>query len=201
VRHLDTDGALADRRGDALHVPGAHVAYGEHAGDAGLQHVRRALERPMRLGQVCGGELRAGADEAFVVEADAVFQPSGIRNRARYQENVRDIARLPAVGAVPRDALELAGPLPRRVATALGYSSRDAFLADYRQRTAEVRAIYTGSRAQDDESQMWMQHKYFYEKAPPYWQGIVGWYVGYDGSGCLELVRNGNNVTLVIPHG
>jgi putative ABC transport system permease protein len=40
-----------------------------------------------------------------------------------------------------------------------------------------VRAIYTGSRVQDDESQLWMQHRYFYEKAPQYWQGIVGWYV------------------------
>jgi putative ABC transport system permease protein len=40
-----------------------------------------------------------------------------------------------------------------------------------------VRGIYTGSRPQDDTGQMWIQHKYFYEKAPPYWQGIVGWYV------------------------
>jgi putative ABC transport system permease protein len=40
-----------------------------------------------------------------------------------------------------------------------------------------VRAIYSGTRTQDDESQMWMQHKYFYEKAPRYWQGIVGWYI------------------------
>jgi putative ABC transport system permease protein len=24
---------------------------------------------------------------------------------------------------------------------------------------------------------MWIQHRYFYEKAPSYWQGIVGWYV------------------------
>lgn len=40
-----------------------------------------------------------------------------------------------------------------------------------------VRAIYRGSRAQDDESQLWLQHRHFYEKAPPYWQGIVGWYV------------------------
>jgi putative ABC transport system permease protein len=40
-----------------------------------------------------------------------------------------------------------------------------------------VRAIYHGSRPQDDEGQMWIQHKYFYEKAPRYWQGIVGWYV------------------------
>jgi putative ABC transport system permease protein len=40
-----------------------------------------------------------------------------------------------------------------------------------------VRAIYRGSRPQDDENQLWLQHKYFYEKAPRYWQGIVGWYV------------------------
>jgi putative ABC transport system permease protein len=40
-----------------------------------------------------------------------------------------------------------------------------------------VRGIYTGTRPQDDTGQMWIQHKYFYEKAPPYWQGIVGWYV------------------------
>jgi putative ABC transport system permease protein len=40
-----------------------------------------------------------------------------------------------------------------------------------------VRAIYRGSRPQDDEGQLWLQHKYFYEKAPRYWQGLVGWYI------------------------
>jgi len=40
-----------------------------------------------------------------------------------------------------------------------------------------VRAIYHGTRPQDDEGQMWIQHRYFYEKAPRYWQGIVGWYI------------------------
>jgi putative ABC transport system permease protein len=40
-----------------------------------------------------------------------------------------------------------------------------------------VRAIYHGTRPQDDEGQLWLQHKYFYEKAPRYWQGIVGWYI------------------------
>jgi putative ABC transport system permease protein len=40
-----------------------------------------------------------------------------------------------------------------------------------------VRGIYRGSRPQDDEGQMWIQHKYFFERAPRYWQGIVGWYV------------------------
>jgi putative ABC transport system permease protein len=40
-----------------------------------------------------------------------------------------------------------------------------------------VRAIYHGTRKSDDEGQLWLQHKYFYEKAPEYWKGIVGWYV------------------------
>jgi putative ABC transport system permease protein len=40
-----------------------------------------------------------------------------------------------------------------------------------------VRGIYRGTRPNDDESQFWLQHDYLYEKAPPYWRGIVGWYV------------------------
>jgi putative ABC transport system permease protein len=40
-----------------------------------------------------------------------------------------------------------------------------------------VRAIYRGTRQGDDETQLWLRHDYFYEKAPQYWQGIVGWYV------------------------
>jgi len=40
-----------------------------------------------------------------------------------------------------------------------------------------VRAIYRGTRKSDDEGQLWLQQKYFYEKAPSYWKGIVGWYV------------------------
>jgi putative ABC transport system permease protein len=40
-----------------------------------------------------------------------------------------------------------------------------------------VRAIYHGTRPGDDETQMWLRHDYFYEKAPRYWQSIVGWYI------------------------
>lgn len=40
-----------------------------------------------------------------------------------------------------------------------------------------VRGIYHGTRPEDDEGQMWIQHRYFYEKAPQYWQSIVGWYI------------------------
>jgi hypothetical protein len=31
-------------------------------------------------------------------------------------------------------------------------------------------------------------------------EGIVGWYVGYDGSGCATLSQNGSSVTLTITH-
>ena len=40
-----------------------------------------------------------------------------------------------------------------------------------------VRAIYRGTRPGDDETQFWLRHDYLYEKAPPYWRGIVGWYI------------------------
>jgi putative ABC transport system permease protein len=40
-----------------------------------------------------------------------------------------------------------------------------------------VRAIYHGTRPNDDETQFWLRHDYFIEKAPAYWKGIVGWYV------------------------
>ncbi len=51
-------------------------------------------------------------------------------------------AALRLLSARPPDTLELAGPMPARVASALGYPSREAFLDDYRARTAAVRAAY-----------------------------------------------------------
>jgi hypothetical protein len=32
-------------------------------------------------------------------------------------------------------------------------------------------------------------------------EGVIGWYVGYNGAGCVTLVRDGSNLTLVIEHG
>ena len=51
-------------------------------------------------------------------------------------------AALRLLGARPTDTFELAGPLPARLATALGFPSRQAFLDEYRRRTDAVRALY-----------------------------------------------------------
>ncbi len=40
-----------------------------------------------------------------------------------------------------------------------------------------LRAIYHGTRPQDDEGQLWLQYEHFHEKSPRYWKGLVGWYV------------------------
>jgi len=51
-------------------------------------------------------------------------------------------AALRLLSARPPDTLELAGPMPARVASALGLASREAFLAEYRARTTAVRRAY-----------------------------------------------------------
>jgi [glutamine synthetase] adenylyltransferase / [glutamine synthetase]-adenylyl-L-tyrosine phosphorylase len=58
----------------------------------------------------------------------------------RFLRRVSTALRL--LGARPTDTLELAGPMPARVAAALGLGSRDAFLAAYREHTSAVREAY-----------------------------------------------------------
>ena len=60
----------------------------------------------------------------------------------RFLRRVSTALRL--LGARPTDTLELAGPMPARVASALGLSSREAFLAVYRERTTAVREVFDG---------------------------------------------------------
>ena len=58
----------------------------------------------------------------------------------RFLRRVSAATRL--LGARPADVLDLEGPMPARVATALAYPTREAFLEDYRRRTESVRAAY-----------------------------------------------------------
>ena len=65
---------------------------------------------------------------------------SGLVERYRFLRRVSGALRL--LGARPSDTLELAGPMPARVASALGYESRQAFLDAYREQTSAVREAY-----------------------------------------------------------
>jgi glutamine synthetase adenylyltransferase len=65
---------------------------------------------------------------------------AALTDHYRFLRRVSTALRL--LGARPTDTLELAGPMPGRVATALGLGSREAFLAAYRERTDAVRAAY-----------------------------------------------------------
>ena len=64
----------------------------------------------------------------------------GLAEQYRFLRRVSGAVRL--FGARPPDALELAGPIPGRIARSLDYPSRKDFLEDYRRRTAWVRALY-----------------------------------------------------------
>ena len=70
-----------------------------------------------------------------------------VRTAATLIDHYRFLRRVSAalrlLGARPTDTLELAGPMPARVASALGLGSREAFLTAYRERTEAVRAAYT----------------------------------------------------------
>jgi len=41
-----------------------------------------------------------------------------------------------------------------------------------------------------------LRHAVLYDAS----DGVVGWYIGYDGTGCLTLARVGSNVTVTIDH-
>jgi glutamate-ammonia-ligase adenylyltransferase len=65
---------------------------------------------------------------------------TGLADHYHFLRRVSAALRL--LSARPPDTLDLAGPMPARVASALGYRSRQAFLDEYQARTAAVRAAY-----------------------------------------------------------
>jgi glutamate-ammonia-ligase adenylyltransferase len=91
----------------------------------------RALRSPNTL-----ATLRA-VGAAGLLPSD---QAATLAEQYRFLRRVSGGLRL--FGARPTDTLELAGPMPGRLAKSLEYSSRKEFLDDYRRRTAWVRALY-----------------------------------------------------------
>ena len=87
------------------------------------------------------GLARAGALPATTATA--------LRDDYRFLRRVSTALRL--LGARPTDTLDLAGPMPARVASVLGLPSRDAFLTAYRDRTTAVRTIYDDMINREEE--------------------------------------------------
>jgi glutamine synthetase adenylyltransferase len=82
------------------------------------------------------GALRALARERLL-DAAAAGQ------LAQHYHVLRGVSlALRLFGARPTDTLDIAGPMPARVAKALAYPDREAFLADYRRRTDAVRRTW-----------------------------------------------------------
>ncbi len=79
--------------------------------------------------------------------------PAPAKRLADHHRFLRRVsAALRLLSARPPDTLELAGPMPARVASALGYPSRQTFLDDYRARTAAVRAAYGEAMTPDQRT-------------------------------------------------
>jgi glutamate-ammonia-ligase adenylyltransferase len=118
-----------------------HVKYGR-GGLVDIEFLVQALQlvhghdhpdaRPSSTAAALAGLARAGAIDPGVASALA----------ERYRLLRRVSAALRLLGARPSDTLELAGPMPARVASALGYESRQAFLQAYREQTTAVREAY-----------------------------------------------------------
>jgi glutamate-ammonia-ligase adenylyltransferase len=77
-----------------------------------------------------------------LARAGALTPETAARLADHYRFLRRVSAALRLLGARPSDTLELAGPMPARVAKALGFPSRQEFLDAYGARTDAVRAAY-----------------------------------------------------------
>jgi glutamate-ammonia-ligase adenylyltransferase len=83
-----------------------------------------------------------GAALAELARAGMLDEASAAALAAHYRFLRRVSTALRLLSVRPSDTIDLAGPIPTRVASALGYPSRDAFLEEYRARTEAVRALY-----------------------------------------------------------
>ncbi|MBI4256006.1 MAG: hypothetical protein HY616_13125 [Candidatus Rokubacteria bacterium] len=117
------------------------VKYGR-GGLVDVEFLAQALQ--LVHGQRSADPRRAATAAALagLARAGALAPALAARLADHYRFLRRVSAALRLLGARPADTLELAGPMPLRVATALGFASRGAFLDAYRERTADVRATY-----------------------------------------------------------
>ena len=108
----DRDGALADRRCDALDIAAPDVTDREHAGQTGFEKMGRPGERPLRGRQIVLRQFRSGLDEAFGIEGDAPSKPLRAGNGAGHDEDVPDVMGLDLAGLTvpPAHPFEMVAP-------------------------------------------------------------------------------------------
>ncbi len=118
-----------------------HVKYGR-GGLVDVEFLAQALQLVHGHDHVeARARSTAGALKGLAC-AGALAPASARRLADQYRFLRRVSAALRLLGARPADTLELAGPMPARVASALGLPSRQALLDAYRRLTDAVRAAY-----------------------------------------------------------
>jgi glutamate-ammonia-ligase adenylyltransferase len=118
-----------------------HVKYGR-GGITDVEFLVQALQ--LVHGTAHPAVRRANTPAALAVLArEGLLPAADARALGEHYRFLRSVSlALRLFGARPADALDIAGPLPARIAKALDYPDRDAFLTDYRRRTRAVREIY-----------------------------------------------------------
>ena len=118
-----------------------HVKYGR-GGLVDVEFLTQALQLVHGADHVGARAPATAAALRGLARAGALTPAVATQLAAHYRFLRRASAALRLLGARPADTLELAGPMPARVASALGYASRQAFLDAYREVTSAVRAAY-----------------------------------------------------------
>jgi len=119
-----------------------HVKFGR-GGLVDVEFLAQALQLVHGARQPEVRRAATAAALAGLARVGALAPETAARLTADYRFLRTVSLALRLLGARPTDTLELAGPMPARVATALGLPSRSAFLALYRERTEAVRRAYT----------------------------------------------------------
>ncbi|MBI3636262.1 MAG: hypothetical protein HY216_08620 [Candidatus Rokubacteria bacterium] len=104
-----------------------------------LQLVHGAAQPDVRRANTAAALALAGLARAGALPSEMA---AALTDHYRFLRRVSAALRL--LGARPTDTIDLAGPMPARVAAALGLPSRKALLDEYRARTTAVRAAWTG---------------------------------------------------------
>jgi glutamate-ammonia-ligase adenylyltransferase len=118
-----------------------HVKYGR-GGLVDVEFLAQSLQLLHGARHPAARHSSTAAALAGLARAGALAPAAAAALVDHYRFLRRVSAALRLLGARPADMIELAGPRPARIATALGYPSRLALLDDYRRRTDEVRATY-----------------------------------------------------------